>query len=146
MCAWLICLYIFRAKKQAPSISQLMLGACFLQRQHSTLLLNMMKSLKKTQRMTSLWQLLSFIYSVWFHPIQSTYTSLCSCSFQHMTIGSTLAQMLFCGRTVDQKELKAPLVTTLEVRLSPTDGGSCRICTSVSLGSLFTCPEQTHTE
>lgn len=47
MCAWLICLYIFRAKKQAPSISQLMLGACFLQRQHSTLLLNMMKSLKK---------------------------------------------------------------------------------------------------
>lgn len=29
MCAWLICLYIFRAKKQAPSISQLMLGACF---------------------------------------------------------------------------------------------------------------------
>lgn len=29
MCAWLICLYIFRANKQAPSISQLMLGACF---------------------------------------------------------------------------------------------------------------------
>lgn len=29
MCAWVICLYIFRAKKQAPSIRQLMLGACF---------------------------------------------------------------------------------------------------------------------
>lgn len=81
MCAWLICLYIFRAKKQAPSISQLMLGACFFAKVALHFVAKYDEILKKPQRMTSLWQLLSFIYSVWFHPIQSTYTSLCSCSF-----------------------------------------------------------------